>query len=136
MQSTTEKRNLKRPFQDPNEIVLRETFTSSQPLDRFDYLTKNWTEKIRLLSNEQRIIAEKLINDTLYEAELQHLTYESRITGIRRSSAQAFVQTGFISHNSPTPSSSQEINDSFPQQPKCEPNEIYIEDTECQVYLK
>jgi hypothetical protein len=35
--------------------------------------------KIRILIKEQRIIAEKLINDVLYEAQLGSLTRNSRL---------------------------------------------------------
>ena len=35
--------------------------------------------KLRILTNEQRIMAEKLINDVLYEAQLGSLTRNSRL---------------------------------------------------------
>ncbi|CAL1540797.1 unnamed protein product [Lymnaea stagnalis] len=42
--------------------------------DRFDIFGKNVAVKLRDLQIHQRILAEKLINDALYEAELGHLT--------------------------------------------------------------
>jgi hypothetical protein len=42
-------------------------------------LEKNVTSKLRILTKEQRIIAKKLINDVLYEAQLGSLTGNSRL---------------------------------------------------------
>ncbi|PNF42420.1 hypothetical protein B7P43_G10954 [Cryptotermes secundus] len=51
--------------------------------DRFDFFAKNVAAKLRALgNNEQRIYAEKLINDALFEAELGSLSrYSSINTG-------------------------------------------------------
>jgi hypothetical protein len=45
----------------------------------FEITGKNVAPKLRILTNEQRIIAEKLINDVLYEAQLGSLTRNSRL---------------------------------------------------------
>jgi hypothetical protein len=47
--------------------------------DRFQITGNNVASKLRILNNEQRIIAEKLINVVLYEAELGSLTRNSRL---------------------------------------------------------
>jgi len=47
--------------------------------DMFEITGKNVASKLRILTEEQRIIAEKLINDVLYEAQLGSLTRNSRL---------------------------------------------------------
>lgn len=47
--------------------------TDTQPEDRFDMIGKNVATKLREIPNKQRIFAEKLINDVLFEAELGSL---------------------------------------------------------------
>jgi len=47
--------------------------------DVFEITRKNMASKLRILTKEQRIIAEKLINDVLYEAHLGSLTRNSRL---------------------------------------------------------
>jgi len=46
----------------------------------FEITGKNVASKLRILTKEQRIIAEKLINDVLYEAQLGILTRNSRLS--------------------------------------------------------
>lgn len=43
--------------------------------DRFDVFGKNVAIKLRDLPREQRLIAEKIINDTLFQAEMGQLTF-------------------------------------------------------------
>ena len=47
--------------------------------DMFEITGKNVASKLRILPTEQRIIAEKLINGVLYEAQLGTLTRNSRL---------------------------------------------------------
>lgn len=47
--------------------------------DRFDLAAKTWAAKLRELDSNQRIHAEKLINDVLYEAELGNLNRHCKI---------------------------------------------------------
>ena len=47
--------------------------------DMFEKTGKNVASKLRILAKEQRIMAEKLINDVLYEAQLGRLTRNSRL---------------------------------------------------------
>lgn len=47
--------------------------------DRFDIAGENIACKLRSLANNQRIFAEKLINDVLFEAECVNLDRNSRI---------------------------------------------------------
>jgi hypothetical protein len=47
--------------------------------DMFEITGKNVASKLRILTKEQRIIAEKLIYDVLYEAQLDTLARNSRI---------------------------------------------------------
>jgi len=45
----------------------------------FEITGKNVASKLRILTKERRIIAEKLINDVFYEAQLGRLTRNSRL---------------------------------------------------------
>jgi hypothetical protein len=47
--------------------------------DMFEITGKHVASKLRILTKEQRIIAEKLINDVLYAAQLGTLTRNSRL---------------------------------------------------------
>jgi len=47
--------------------------------DMFEITGKNVASKLRILTKEQRIMAKKLINDVLYEAQLGSLTRNSRL---------------------------------------------------------
>jgi len=47
--------------------------------DMFEITEKNVASKLRILTKEQRIMAEKLINDVLYEAQLGSLTRNSKL---------------------------------------------------------
>lgn len=47
--------------------------TNTNPEDKFDIIGKIWAYKLREVNNEQRIHAEKIINDVIYEAELGNL---------------------------------------------------------------
>jgi len=46
----------------------------------FEITGKNVASKLRILTKEQRIIAEKLINDVLYEALVGSFTRNSRLS--------------------------------------------------------
>jgi hypothetical protein len=48
--------------------------------DMFEITGKNVASKLRILAEEQRITAEKLINDVLHEAQLGSLTINSRLS--------------------------------------------------------
>ena len=62
------------------EIIKRRFGQPEEKRTRYDYLVQNWAEKLKTLKNdEQRIVAEKLINDVLFEAELGRLTTSSYI---------------------------------------------------------
>lgn len=50
------------------------------PEDRFDVFGKNVAMKLRDLPRQQRVIAEKLINDALSEGEMNNLNMTHRIT--------------------------------------------------------
>lgn len=47
--------------------------------DRFDVFGRNVAQKLRTLSNDQRIYAEKVINEALFEAELGCLTRNASV---------------------------------------------------------
>jgi len=47
--------------------------------DRFDVFGKNVAMKLRDVSNCQRVLAEKLINDILFEAEMNNLTISHKL---------------------------------------------------------
>ena len=62
------------------EIIKRRFGQPEEKLTRYDYLARNWAEKLKTLKNDgQRIGSEKLINDVLFEAELGRLTTSSYI---------------------------------------------------------
>ena len=63
--------------------------------DRFDFFAKNVAAKLRVLqNNEQRIYAEKLINDVLFEAKVGSLT---RYASINNGTG------GYLTYNSSGP---------------------------------
>ena len=47
--------------------------------DMFEITGKNVASKLRILTNEQRTVAKKLINNVLYKAQLGSLTRNSRL---------------------------------------------------------
>lgn len=48
--------------------------------DRYDIIAKGFAVKLRELEKRQLIIAEKLINDILFEAEMGSLTLQHKLT--------------------------------------------------------
>lgn len=48
--------------------------------DEFDIIAKRWALQLRQMDANQKLHAEKLINDVLYEGLLGKLTYDRRIT--------------------------------------------------------
>lgn len=63
-----------------NEVLVsvNEHFKRPAPLeDRYDLMGKTIAIKLRALEKTQRLIAEKIINDTLFEAEMGHLNHDS-----------------------------------------------------------
>ncbi|XP_023311010.1 uncharacterized protein LOC111691845 [Anoplophora glabripennis] len=51
--------------------------------DRFDIIAKSFAIKLRELDKRQSLIAEKLINDVIFEAELGHLTLQHKCVNIQ-----------------------------------------------------
>lgn len=47
--------------------------------DEFDAIGRNVAAKLRKLPNKTRIVAEKLLNDVLYQAEMDVLTVDSKV---------------------------------------------------------
>ncbi|PNF42931.1 hypothetical protein B7P43_G11834 [Cryptotermes secundus] len=82
------KKNL--PASDQILVAVGDRLAQVKNEDRFDFFAKNVAAKLRALrNNEQRIYAEKLINDALFEAELGSLSsYSSINTGLRNHSSQ------------------------------------------------
>jgi len=68
--------------------------------DRFDVFGKNVAMKLRDLSNSQRVLAEKLINDILFEAEMNNLTISHKLV------QQNQQNYGPYSYDSASPSTS------------------------------
>lgn len=72
--------NLQRVMrQFPSDRNVAVVFDNSQSEDQFDIVGRNVATKLRALPKRQRIIAEKLINETLFEAELGTLNRNSKI---------------------------------------------------------
>lgn len=65
---------------------VRDHFKRPRPIvteDRCDVIGKNVAMKLRALDTKQIIVAEKLINDLLFEAEIGHLTPEHAYINMR-----------------------------------------------------
>nr|CAD7402598.1 unnamed protein product [Timema poppensis] len=75
---------IRRPQHHPDEIldiIKRQLSMLLESLTRFDHLAQNWAEKLKTLNNpQQKLMAEKLINDVLFEAEISRLNISSHIT--------------------------------------------------------
>nr|CAD7267997.1 unnamed protein product [Timema shepardi] len=76
--------NLKsRPQHCPDEIldiIKRQLSILLESLTRFDHLAQNWAEKLKALKNtQQKLMAEKQINDVLFEAEISRVKISSHI---------------------------------------------------------
>lgn len=67
--------------------------------DRFDVTGENVAIKLRLLPINQRIMAEKLINDVLYEAECNNLDKNWKVTNITNSSQAPNYNANFNANN-------------------------------------
>lgn len=91
-----------RPKKKKRDDITNEVLTSvrdhfkkpPQQEDRYDYYAKTVAAKLRGLGKHQALIAEKMINDILFEAELRNLSQPSR------------DQSSVSHHNSPPYSSS------------------------------
>lgn len=46
---------------------------------QFDFIGKTWANKLREINKEQRVCVEKLINDVLFEGQLQTLNRYCKI---------------------------------------------------------
>ncbi|KAG8244497.1 hypothetical protein J6590_002547 [Homalodisca vitripennis] len=55
-------------------VNIGQRLATTKEEDHYDAFGKNVAQKLRLLNNEQRIYAQKIINDALFEAELGGLT--------------------------------------------------------------
>ncbi|VVD04839.1 unnamed protein product [Leptidea sinapis] len=55
--------------------------------DKYDAFGKNVAHKLRSLPTNQRLLAEKIINDALFEAEMEYETLESLYNNVLRRSA-------------------------------------------------
>lgn len=67
--------------------------------DRYDVFAKSVAIKMRELSKTQRLIAEKIINDTLFEAELGNLTFAHKLCNDNHSQQLTFAQQSQYSHS-------------------------------------
>lgn len=66
-----------------NEVLLTVKDHFKQPQireDRFDIFRKNVAMKLRDLSTPQRVMAEKLINDVLFEGEMENLSTSHKLS--------------------------------------------------------
>lgn len=64
---------------DSMDIPVRTSHNSFMLDDEYDAIGRNVAAKLRNMRLDQRIIAEKLLNDILFEAQLCNLHRESRI---------------------------------------------------------
>lgn len=64
-------------------VAIGQRLAEAKKEDHLDVYGKNVAHKLRLLDNDQRIFAQKLINDALFEAEFGTLSRNSSVnTGI------------------------------------------------------
>lgn len=73
-------RGTRRPVNQANSILSKiseQLDVQQRNLDRFDYMAQAWAGIIRSIPRQQQIIAEKLINDIMFEAQLENLSKES-----------------------------------------------------------
>nr|CAI5857930.1 unnamed protein product [Callosobruchus analis] len=94
-----------------NEVLtsVKEHFKRPAPQeDRYDLFGKTIAMKLRTLEKKQRLIAEKIINDTLFEAELGNITHRSQYsTGQYISSlSPTYISSPIASPNSSSTESS------------------------------
>lgn len=64
---------------DRNVALVFDNSKDNETEDQFDIVGKNIATKLRALPKRQRIIAEKLINEALFEAEVGTLNRNSKI---------------------------------------------------------
>lgn len=75
-QSTSRRRKLSRDDQKTNEVMelVGKKLNSLPQEDVFDVFGKHIANKLRSLNNVQNVFAHKLINDVLFEAEMENLS--------------------------------------------------------------
>lgn len=78
--------------------------------DRFDIFGENVAAKLRDLIKNQRILAEKIINETLFEAEMESLTISHRVVGYSYDNS---TPSPISYKRSPTPSQQYYTNSHF-----------------------
>lgn len=79
--------------------VVGKRLAEAKKEDDCDVFAKNVAAKLRKLSKEQRLFAEKVINETLFEAELGTLTRYATIT-----TGSLVRSSPMLTHSSPPPS--------------------------------
>ncbi|XP_013188432.2 probable serine/threonine-protein kinase DDB_G0271682 isoform X5 [Amyelois transitella] len=62
-----------------DEVIDKIGRSISMSMDRWDHSAKSWAGTLRCLPKDQQIFAEKLINDVLFEAQMNSLRRESRV---------------------------------------------------------
>ncbi|XP_050706444.1 uncharacterized protein LOC126991925 [Eriocheir sinensis] len=71
--------------------------------DKHDVFGKNVAHKLRGLDNLQRIMAEKIINDALFEAEMGNLTHHHKLLPVPVTNTQFPIQHNVFPQPSATP---------------------------------
>ncbi|CAB3259004.1 unnamed protein product [Arctia plantaginis] len=82
LRSVSQRKNKKQTEQENRDQVLAKILKKLDNIeDEFDVVGKNIANKLRSMDADQKIHAEKIINDALYFGTLKHLTLDSCITG-------------------------------------------------------
>ncbi|XP_060847738.1 uncharacterized protein LOC132927255 [Rhopalosiphum padi] len=87
--------------------------------DRFDVISKGFAMRLRELEKRQRIIAEKLINDILFEAEMGSLTLNHKFTTAAETTS-SFYSRNHSSNSNFSTNSNLSSNSSFSE------NGVYV----------
>ncbi|KAF2896756.1 hypothetical protein ILUMI_09416, partial [Ignelater luminosus] len=68
------------PKKKPKTDTTASARTSTIPEDVFDAIGKNVAHKLRGMSQQQRIIAEKIISDVMYHGQMETLTIDAHLS--------------------------------------------------------
>lgn len=84
--------------------LVEEKLQSLKPDDSFDVFGKHVANKLRSVSKQQNMIAQKLINDVLFEADMESLTRTFKVLDVGQSQS-SFRPSNVFRVTAPNPSS-------------------------------
>lgn len=104
--STSTKKKCRTDMADDVLMTINEHFKKPREQkieDKHDVFGKNVAHKLRGLDNLQRILAEKIINDALFEAEMGTLTHHHKFLSVPVTNTQFPIQHNVFPQPSATP---------------------------------